>query len=82
MLRRLIPYSAASAFHAPRMESRPLALTTPPRPYDLLKDFPELASYAKPTVRLHPRPGNPTMGNPRSAARCCGRRMRSGPCAA
>ncbi|GAA2158948.1 MULTISPECIES: hypothetical protein [Glycomyces] len=38
-----------------------MALTTPPRPYDLLKDFPELASYAKPAVRLHPWPGNPTV---------------------
>jgi hypothetical protein len=36
-----------------------MSLTTPPRPYDLLKDFPELASYAKPAVRLHPRPVAP-----------------------
>jgi hypothetical protein len=34
--------------------------TTPPRPYDLLALFPELAAYGKPAVRLHPRRGEPT----------------------
>jgi hypothetical protein len=33
--------------------------TTPPRPHDLAGRFPELAQYAKPAVRLHPRQGEP-----------------------
>lgn len=33
--------------------------TTPPRPLDLLAEFPETAALARPTVRLHPRPGAP-----------------------
>jgi hypothetical protein len=37
-----------------------MALTTPPRPYHLLEDFPELAALSKVAVRLHPRPGSPT----------------------
>ncbi|WP_112134984.1 hypothetical protein [Glycomyces dulcitolivorans] len=37
-----------------------MARTTPPRPYDLLALFPELAAYGKPAVRLHPRRGEPT----------------------
>ncbi|SDK53121.1 hypothetical protein SAMN05216298_0431 [Glycomyces sambucus] len=36
-------------------------LTTPPRPFDLLGDFPELSAYARPAVRLHPRRGEPTV---------------------
>nr|WP_147141344.1 hypothetical protein [Stackebrandtia albiflava] len=36
-----------------------MALTTPPRRYDLLADIPELAEYARPAVRLHPRQGDP-----------------------
>jgi hypothetical protein len=36
-----------------------MTLTTPPRPYDILTLFPELAAYAKSAVRLHPRLGNP-----------------------
>jgi len=38
-----------------------MALTTPPRPYDLLKAFPALASFARPAVRLHPRQGAPSV---------------------
>ncbi|MFD3499252.1 hypothetical protein [Streptomyces sp. NPDC058678] len=34
--------------------------TTPPRPLDVTAHFPELAPLARPTVRLHPRPGTPT----------------------
>ncbi|SDL35854.1 hypothetical protein SAMN05216298_3594 [Glycomyces sambucus] len=33
--------------------------TTPPRPYDLLALFPELAAHGRPAVRLHPRRGEP-----------------------
>jgi hypothetical protein len=33
--------------------------TTPPRPHDVAGRFPELAAYAKPAVRLHPRQGEP-----------------------
>lgn len=36
-----------------------MTFTTPPRPYDVLALFPELAAFAKPAVRLHPRPGAP-----------------------
>lgn len=36
-----------------------MTLTTPPRPYDILKHFPGLAPYAKSAVRLHPRRGAP-----------------------
>jgi hypothetical protein len=33
--------------------------TTPPRPNDVIGRFPELAAYAEPAVRLHPRQGRP-----------------------
>lgn len=36
--------------------------TTPPRPVDVTAVFPELASLARPAVRLHPRPGSPSPG--------------------
>jgi hypothetical protein len=36
-----------------------MALTTPPRPYDILELFPALTGLARPAVRLHPRPGRP-----------------------
>ncbi|MEV3938886.1 hypothetical protein AB0K52_23300 [Glycomyces sp. NPDC049804] len=36
-----------------------MALTTPPRPYDILAPFPELAAHSRSAVRLHPRLGNP-----------------------
>ncbi|MDN3240307.1 hypothetical protein [Glycomyces tritici] len=38
-----------------------MTLTTPPRPYEILTPFPELAAYAKSAVRLHPRPGTPSI---------------------
>ncbi|GAA2141447.1 hypothetical protein [Glycomyces algeriensis] len=37
--------------------------TTPPRPHDVAKQFPALAQYAKPAVRLHPRRGEPGVGD-------------------
>ncbi|SBT90339.1 hypothetical protein GA0115233_101776 [Streptomyces sp. DI166] len=35
--------------------------TTPPRPVDVPAVFPELASLARPAIRLHPRPGEPSV---------------------
>ncbi|MCX4822434.1 hypothetical protein OG883_21575 [Streptomyces sp. NBC_01142] len=35
--------------------------TTPPRPVDIAAVFPALASLARPAMRLHPRPGSPTV---------------------
>ncbi|PKV82781.1 hypothetical protein [Streptomyces sp. TLI_146] len=35
--------------------------TTPPRPVDIGAVFPALAPLARPAVRLHPRPGSPTV---------------------
>ncbi|OIJ69777.1 hypothetical protein [Streptomyces mangrovisoli] len=34
--------------------------TTPPRPVDVSAVFPELAPWARPAMRLHPRPGSPS----------------------
>jgi|GEM_PF-1069869 len=36
-----------------------MSFTTPPRPHDILGLFPDLAQYARPAVRLHPRQGEP-----------------------
>lgn len=36
--------------------------TTPPRPVDVTTVFPELAPLARPAIRLHPRPGSPSVG--------------------
>ncbi|MGW3917485.1 hypothetical protein ACWEBX_39345 [Streptomyces sp. NPDC005070] len=36
--------------------------TTPPRPVDVTAVFPELAPLARPAIRLHPRPGSPSVG--------------------
>ncbi|MEV4559771.1 hypothetical protein AB0K51_22625 [Kitasatospora sp. NPDC049285] len=38
-----------------------MARTTPPRPVDIAAVFPELAPLARQAVRLHPRPGEPTV---------------------
>ncbi|WP_089104876.1 hypothetical protein [Streptomyces hyaluromycini] len=38
-----------------------MARTTPPRPVDIASVFPELAPLARQAVRLHPRPGEPTV---------------------
>ncbi|MEV2226895.1 hypothetical protein AB0E01_44760 [Nocardia vinacea] len=38
-----------------------MARTTPPRPVDIASVFPELAPLARQAVRLHPRPGQPTV---------------------
>ncbi|WP_216894179.1 hypothetical protein [Nocardia alni] len=35
--------------------------TTPPRPVDFVTVFPELAPLARTAIRLHPRPGRPSM---------------------
>ncbi|MBO8199398.1 hypothetical protein JW613_13970 [Streptomyces smyrnaeus] len=35
--------------------------TTPPRPVEVSEVFPELASWARPAIRLHPRPGSPSV---------------------
>ncbi|MFJ6797200.1 hypothetical protein [Streptomyces sp. NPDC091268] len=35
--------------------------TTPPRPVEVTAVFPELASLARPAIRLHPRPGTPSV---------------------
>lgn len=35
--------------------------TTPPRPIDVTRDFPELAGMARTALRLHPRVGAPTV---------------------
>ncbi|MFD3442531.1 hypothetical protein ACFWU3_34130 [Streptomyces sp. NPDC058685] len=35
--------------------------TTPPRPMDVTAVFPELAPLARPAIRLHPRPGSPSI---------------------
>lgn len=37
-----------------------MARTTPPRPLDVETLFPEVASYRKTAVRLHPRLGDPS----------------------
>lgn len=37
----------------------PRTRTTPTRPLDIERIFPELAAYRRTTTRLHPRPGNP-----------------------
>ncbi|MFJ5774596.1 hypothetical protein [Streptomyces sp. NPDC093094] len=39
-----------------------LVRTTPPRPVDVTAVFPELAPLARPAIRLHPRPGSPSVG--------------------
>ncbi|MEU6800909.1 hypothetical protein [Streptomyces neyagawaensis] len=38
-----------------------LVRTTPPRPVDVTAVFPELAPLARPAIRLHPRPGSPSV---------------------
>ncbi len=38
-----------------------LIRTTPPRPLDVTEVFPELAPLARPAIRLHPRPGSPSV---------------------
>ncbi|GLX00769.1 hypothetical protein [Microtetraspora sp. NBRC 16547] len=38
-----------------------MARTTPPRPVDIAAVFPELVPLARRAVRLHPRPGQPTI---------------------
>ncbi|MFI5718180.1 hypothetical protein [Nocardia sp. NPDC051750] len=38
-----------------------MARTTPPRPVDIASVFPELAPLVRQAVRLHPRPGLPTV---------------------
>ncbi|MFF4652474.1 hypothetical protein [Streptomyces sp. NPDC001380] len=38
-----------------------MARTTPPRPIDVATVFPELGPLARQAVRLHPRPGRPTI---------------------
>ncbi|MGO4647599.1 hypothetical protein AB4305_21925 [Nocardia sp. 2YAB30] len=38
-----------------------MARTTSPRPVDIASVFPDLASLVRQTVRLHPRPGQPTV---------------------
>ncbi|GAA0324615.1 hypothetical protein GCM10010302_74700 [Streptomyces polychromogenes] len=35
--------------------------TTPPRPVEVTEVFPELAPLARPALRLHPRPGSPSV---------------------
>ncbi|MGW5640824.1 hypothetical protein [Streptomyces sp. NPDC003832] len=35
--------------------------TTPPRPVDVTTVIPELAAWARPAIRLHPRPGAPSI---------------------
>ncbi|MFE9679467.1 hypothetical protein ACFYO5_36080 [Streptomyces sp. NPDC006259] len=35
--------------------------TTPPRPVQVTEIFPELAPLARPAIRLHPRPGSPSV---------------------
>ncbi|MFI5531236.1 hypothetical protein ACIA8O_22165 [Kitasatospora sp. NPDC051853] len=37
--------------------------TTPPRPVDVASVFPELAPLARAAVRLHPRPGSPSVAD-------------------
>ncbi len=37
--------------------------TTPPRPVEVTAVFPELAPLARPAIRLHPRPGSPSVGD-------------------
>ncbi|WP_405852065.1 MULTISPECIES: hypothetical protein [unclassified Streptomyces] len=37
--------------------------TTPPRPVDITQEFPELGPPARTAVRLHPRPGEPAVGD-------------------
>ncbi|MEU5155553.1 hypothetical protein [Glycomyces sp. NPDC021274] len=37
--------------------------TTPPRPHGITGQFPELAQYARPAARLHPRQGEPGVGD-------------------
>ncbi|MEU1622090.1 hypothetical protein ABZ479_32930 [Streptomyces sp. NPDC005722] len=40
-----------------------LVRTTPPRPVEVTAVFPELAPLARPAVRLHPRPGSPSVAD-------------------
>ncbi|MFE2303240.1 hypothetical protein ACFXAW_34165 [Streptomyces sp. NPDC059445] len=40
-----------------------MSRTTPPRPLDVTAPFPELAPLARSAVRLHPRPGAPTVAD-------------------
>jgi hypothetical protein len=40
-----------------------LVRTTPPRPVEVTAVFPELAPLARPAIRLHPRPGAPSVGD-------------------
>ncbi|MGA5438168.1 hypothetical protein ACPCKW_01320 [Streptomyces griseoincarnatus] len=39
------------------------ARTTAPRPVEVTAVFPELAPLARPAIRLHPRPGSPSVGD-------------------
>jgi hypothetical protein len=38
-----------------------MARTTPPRPVDPVVEFPELGALARTAIRLHPRPGTPSV---------------------
>ncbi|MEU8289773.1 hypothetical protein [Streptomyces pseudogriseolus] len=38
-----------------------LVRTTPPRPVEVTELFPELAPLTRPAIRLHPRPGSPSV---------------------
>ncbi|MFF6837120.1 hypothetical protein ACFY84_35905, partial [Streptomyces sp. NPDC012438] len=37
--------------------------TTPPRPVEVTAVFPELVPLARPAIRLHPRPGSPSVSD-------------------
>lgn len=43
--------------------SLPGHLTTPDKPIDITQVFPQLSDLARVTVRLHPRPGDPAVGD-------------------
>jgi len=57
--RRIASEQAARDAHLKTLAAHPLpphsTLTTPPREFDLLKEFPELKALARVTHRLHPR---------------------------
>lgn len=44
-----------------RITGMVLVRTTPPRPVEVTELFPELAPLARPAIRLHPRPGSPSV---------------------
>ncbi len=55
--------SAGLSVAGDRITGMVFVRTTPPRPVEVTAVFPELAPLARPAIRLHPRPGSPSVGD-------------------